>query len=274
MYEMDYTSRPKFPGAPENTTESSSKNYNFTGGYVKPEDTTVKDEVPDFYNNKSTGCDPDPKFKQQINNAYSNMYGMSTVSPYMYALYNMAMSTMVKNMHHISSNAYAHGNVDEIIDVLIYGSIDDILKFTMKNEVRNDITSINIGKMCAFMIDVIQSQTLLIRMHEHNTNDEDKITQLEYHLRDLHIHYIEACRNVAIYMMDHFSPHQIGWDLELPNKICNDIIYILKIDLGDIAIEDAPKLELYKNIEILCCNNITFQKTVINEINRYYTDET
>jgi len=272
MYEMDYTSRPKFPGAPENAMDSSSKNYNFTGGYVKPESTTVNDEASDFYNNKFTGCNTDPRFKQNINNIY-NMHSMSTVSPYMYALYNMAMSTMAKNMHHISCNAYWHGDVDEIIDVLIYGSIDDILKFTMKDEVRNAITSINIGKMCTFMIDVIQHETLLIRMHEHNAND-DKNTQLEYHIRDLCIHYIESCRNVAIYMMDHFSPHQVGWDLELPNKICNDIIYILKIYLGDIDIEDAPKLELYKNIEILCCNNITFQKTVINEINRYHTDET
>jgi len=270
MYEMDYTSRPKFPGAPENTMESSSKSYNFTGGYIKPnESSTAKDEEPDFYNNKYTGYN----LKQQINNSYSDMYGMSTVSPYMCALYNMAMSTMTKNMHHIGCNAYAHGDVDEIIDVLIYGSIDDILKYTMRDEARNAITSINIGKMCTFMIDVIQSQTLLIRMHGHDADDEDKNTQLEYHIRDLCIHYIESCRNVAIYMMDHFSPHQVGWDLELPNKICNDIIYILKIDLGDIAIEDAPKLELYKNIEILCCNNITFQRTVINEINRYYTDE-
>jgi hypothetical protein len=107
----------------------------------------------------------------------------------------------------------------------------------------------------------------------YNMIDVIQFVNKAHNKRDITIRLIKACRNVAVFMLDHARPTHSGWDLEPPANIIRDIICILEIEYDGIGDDEINQDNLFIDIERICCNNLNFYTCVMNELNRYNTDE-
>lgn len=229
------------------TDTSSARNHEFTDN-----SSTAKEEELDYLNNKFTA-------------RYSDFYRSKTIKMPSQYLYNEIQSAIVNryNMAHMGGVSLdIQKDLSKVSDLFIAGTIDEILKFSF-DDLEHDITCTNIGKMLKWMIQQLQGVVTIITMHDR----DNKLA-----IRDLAINYIESARRAAIHMMDHAMPYQSEYWMELPENICNDIIYILNVAYDDIDLVDADEVNLSKDVEIVTCNNLTFYKSVMNKIRQYYTD--
>jgi hypothetical protein len=135
------------------------------------------------------------------------------------------------------------------------GSMEEILDFDIESVAEN--SKYGISKMLVFMIKNIQ-----------RFNSRNKSEKL---LHKINMEYVNSCRKVAVFIISNYCNSYSEYEYEyyeeiIPIEILDNIMYILKVAYGDINICDVDIDVLIKDVEILMCNNIDYQKKVMQTI--------